>query len=99
MEHVTIYQEAGKFCGWPANNGAWSWGNEILVCFDLHYFKEPDRSVDPTEHHTVATIWEPRLVDSLGWKRQVCNNIRDQIRLSIRQCSRYRNLLPRRSKV
>ncbi|HUS72272.1 MAG TPA: hypothetical protein VMY06_04325 [Sedimentisphaerales bacterium] len=39
------------FCGWPANNGAWNWGDEILVCFDLHYFKEPDFDIDPTDHH------------------------------------------------
>lgn len=51
MKHIIVYEEPAKFCRWPANNGAWSWSNEILVCFDLHYLKEPDRSVDPTEHH------------------------------------------------
>jgi len=51
IEHVVVHRDDGRFCGWPANNGAWSWGNEILVAFDLHFFKEPDRSVDPTEHH------------------------------------------------
>jgi hypothetical protein len=51
IKHVIVYKQAGRFCGWPANNGAWSWGNEILVCFDLHYFKEPEPDIDPTEHH------------------------------------------------
>jgi hypothetical protein len=51
MKHVVVYQQVGRFCGWPANNGAWSWGDEILVCFDLHYFKEPEPDIDPTEHH------------------------------------------------
>ena len=32
-KHVTIYDEEGKFAGWPANNGIWSWGNEIVVGF------------------------------------------------------------------
>jgi len=51
IKHVIVYRESGRFCGWPANNGAWSWADEILVCFELHYFKEPDPAVDPTEHH------------------------------------------------
>ncbi len=34
MEHVVVYAEEGRFAGWPANNGAWSWeGSEILVGF------------------------------------------------------------------
>jgi hypothetical protein len=28
-----VCSEPGRFCGWPANNGIWSWGNEILVGF------------------------------------------------------------------
>jgi hypothetical protein len=28
-----VYGEAGRFAGWPANNGLWQWGNEILVGF------------------------------------------------------------------
>ena len=31
IKHVTVYYEKGRFGGWPANNGIWSWGNEILV--------------------------------------------------------------------
>jgi len=39
VEHVTVYAEPNKFAGWPANNGMWAWGNEILVGFmlgDIH---------------------------------------------------------------
>lgn len=32
-EHVKIFYETGKYGGWPANWGMWSWGNEILVGF------------------------------------------------------------------
>ena len=39
-KHVIVYQEPGRFCGWPANNGAWQWGDEFLVGFQLDYFKE-----------------------------------------------------------
>lgn len=33
IEHVKVYYEEGKFAGWPANNGIWSWEDEILVGF------------------------------------------------------------------
>jgi hypothetical protein len=38
-----VYYEPGRFGGWPANNGVWSWGNEILVGFELGYHN-PDIS-------------------------------------------------------
>jgi hypothetical protein len=46
-QHVVVYAEAGKFCGWPANGGAWNWGNEILVGFfnGTYEFKESEHSV------------------------------------------------------
>jgi len=56
IEHVTIYREKGRFGGWPANHGIWSWGNEILVGFSRGYYKYlgPDRhAIDrerPEEH-------------------------------------------------
>ncbi|MEM1297324.1 MAG: sialidase family protein [Verrucomicrobiota bacterium] len=34
FQHVVVYQEDGKFAGWPANNGAWIFdGDEMLVGF------------------------------------------------------------------
>ena len=30
-EHVMVAGDSKKFCGWPANNGSWQWGDEILV--------------------------------------------------------------------
>lgn len=33
IKHVKVYYEEGKFAGWPANNGIWSWEDEILVGF------------------------------------------------------------------
>ena len=34
MKHIAVYQEDGKFAGWPANNGAWQFeGDDILVGF------------------------------------------------------------------
>jgi len=39
MQHVTIYREASRFAGWPANYGIWSWGDEIVLGFTLGYHK------------------------------------------------------------
>ena len=33
MKHVKVYYEPGRFGGWPANHGIWSWDSEILVGF------------------------------------------------------------------
>ena len=54
--HVIVYKEAGRFGGWPANHGVWSWGNEILVGFEAGYFRTNERgghAIDytrPAEH-------------------------------------------------
>lgn len=39
MRHVTVYREAGRYGGWPANYGIWAWGDEIVVGFTLGYHK------------------------------------------------------------
>lgn len=56
VKHVKVYYEPGRFGGWPANHGIWSWGDEILVGFSRGYYKDlgPDRhNIDrekPEEH-------------------------------------------------
>lgn len=40
IKHVTAYSEPGRFVGWPANHGAWSWGDEFLVCFSRGYSQD-----------------------------------------------------------
>jgi hypothetical protein len=46
IEHVRVYDEPGRFAGWPANHGIWSWGNEILVGFTCGYHR-----VYPNRHN------------------------------------------------
>ena len=41
-QNVVVYKAAGRYGGWPANHGIWSWGNEILVGFEAGYFKFSD---------------------------------------------------------
>jgi hypothetical protein len=42
LRHSIAAGEEGKFCGWPANNGVWSWdgGREILVGYTIGDFVE-----------------------------------------------------------
>jgi hypothetical protein len=55
---VVIYRQAGRFAGWPANHGIWSWGNEIVVGFEAGYLHardphEREHAIDydrPAEH-------------------------------------------------
>lgn len=39
MLHVPVYREPGRFAGWPANYGIWSWDNEIVVGFTVGYLR------------------------------------------------------------
>lgn len=54
-QHVKVYDETGRYGGWPANHGIWQWGDEILVGFESGWFKPSERghSIDysrPAEH-------------------------------------------------
>jgi hypothetical protein len=48
IHHTEVCFESGRFAGWPANNGIWSWDNEIVVGFVLGYYKE-----NPTGGHDI----------------------------------------------
>ncbi|HUW20647.1 MAG TPA: exo-alpha-sialidase [Sedimentisphaerales bacterium] len=54
IKHVIVYGEPGRFAGWPANNGVWIWGNEILVGFSQGYYKANERghSIDNDRPHS-----------------------------------------------
>lgn len=42
MKQVTVHHQEGEFAGWPANEGMWSWGDEILVAYNLAAFEEKE---------------------------------------------------------
>ena len=62
IKHVTVFQETGRFAGWPANHGAWSWGNEMLVGFEVGYFHQiskDEHAIDydrPAEHVVARSL-------------------------------------------
>ncbi|MHC4474031.1 MAG: exo-alpha-sialidase [Planctomycetota bacterium] len=43
IKHVVVYDEPGRYAGWPSNGGFWMWGNEMAVAFECSWFKDrPD---------------------------------------------------------
>jgi hypothetical protein len=48
IHHTVVYQQQGRFAGWPANQGIWSWDDEIVVGFSLGYYKK-----NPTGGHDI----------------------------------------------
>ncbi len=54
VEHGVIYAGENEFAGWPANEGMWQWGDEVLVGFNLTRVKQRD------DYHNVdqeAYMW------------------------------------------
>ncbi len=62
VKNVLVYKEAGRYGGWPANHGIWSWGNEILVGFSAAYFLRKAPDGHQYDNHKPE---EPRLARSL----------------------------------
>ena len=49
--HVIVWREPGRYGGWPANHGIWSWGDEILVGFSAGYMQaDPIAAGGPARH-------------------------------------------------
>ena len=62
MKHIIVYQEDGKFAGWPANNGAWQFeGDDILVGFTRgDYHLNDGHNIGPEE---TQLSWVARSTD------------------------------------
>ncbi len=73
--HVIVYKQPHRFGGWPANHGAWAWGNELLVGFEAGHFEQKERghAIDyskPAEHVLARSLdggltWAIEKPDSL----------------------------------
>ncbi len=62
VKHVRVYSRAGRYGGWPANHGIWSWGNEIVVGFSAAYYQW----LNPDQHpYDRSKPEEPYLARSL----------------------------------
>lgn len=57
-----VFREPGRYGGWPANHGLWQWGDELVVGFQVCWYKPAtnDHAIDrskPSEH------WQARSLD------------------------------------
>ena len=61
-QHVPVFSEPGRYGGWPANGGIWSWGNEIVVGFTAAWYKaaKNDHAVDRSK---TFEKWQARSLD------------------------------------
>lgn len=50
-KNIIIFDKPGRFAGWPANNGIWHWGDEIVVSFTAGYYlaSEHHHSIDESK--------------------------------------------------
>lgn len=63
MKHVTVYREAGRYGGWPANYGIWSWGSEIVFGFQGGYLKQTPGSMHPIDREKPRVTMLGRSLD------------------------------------
>ena len=62
QQNVVVFREAGHFAGWPANHGIWSWGNEIVVGFEVGHFRGKtghEHAIDytqPEQHYLARSL-------------------------------------------
>jgi hypothetical protein len=62
MKHVTLFRVPGRYAGWPANYGIWSWGDEIVVGFTLGYVKA-DVAFHPRDKSRPFVTMQARTLD------------------------------------
>lgn len=70
VENVVVYSNPKEFAGWPANEGMWSWGDEMLVGFEVAAFSEQegDHSVDRESHKRI--VFARSLDGGKTWKAE-----------------------------
>src|SRR5690606_6952616 len=40
LENHVVFSDSQLFAGWPANEGMWQWGDELLVAFNVTQYQE-----------------------------------------------------------
>ncbi len=66
QQNVIVYKQPGRFAGWPANHGIWSWGNEIAVGFEAGKFRQNDGKNHAIDYDQPADHLIARSVDGGG---------------------------------
>jgi hypothetical protein len=60
--NAIVFEEAGRYGGWPANHGLWAWGNEVVVGYTAAWFKHNDTS-HAVDREKPFADWQSRSLD------------------------------------
>ncbi|MCX6620923.1 MAG: sialidase family protein [Acidobacteria bacterium] len=72
VRHGTVYRENERFAGWPANNGLFHWGDEILVGFTRAWYKKPEKDTHHIDRDRPSEAGFARSTDGgESWKLEV----------------------------
>ena len=63
IEHCEVYREEGRFAGWPANYGVWSWDEEIVVGFTVGYMGGTEGQFHRRDTRRPFTTMQARSLD------------------------------------
>lgn len=93
VEHRVVFQEDGKYAGWPANHGVWAWGDQILVGFVEASFKEAQPGLHTYDPKTAENQYARSLDGGETW------TIQDAYSLGQTASGNDNNIAPDRAEV
>lgn len=67
IQHEIVFLEDGRFGGWPANHGIWSWGDEILFGFVEASYKST-KGLHTYDSQTAKNNYARSLDGGVTWK-------------------------------
>ena len=73
--HVLVYANNDEFAAWPANEGLWAWGNEVLVAAWTSRYQEDGATHNHAPDAPKRIRFFRSLDGSLTWKQEFHENI------------------------
>src|SRR5690606_16541354 len=70
IEHKILFQQNGKYGGWPANHGVWVWEDEILVGFVAASYKQSNAGLHTYDPSTAESHYARSLDGGETWSIQ-----------------------------
>lgn len=69
MQNIELYRESGRYAGWPANYGIWSWREEIVVGFTLGFYDGDNSGFHTADRNRPFYPMQARSTDGgLNWQ-------------------------------
>ena len=68
IQHGVVFSEEGKYGGWPANHGIWTWDNEILFGFVEASYKASNKGLHTYDKSTARNKYARSFDGGVTWK-------------------------------